>query len=60
VKRKTRRTPEPAARPSRADARDRRIIELERENRRLSQALSQLQERVSQLLGIPLERDARD
>jgi hypothetical protein len=48
-----------AARP---DARDRRILELERENRRLracEQALAELQQRVSQLLGIPLEREAK-
>jgi hypothetical protein len=56
----SRRTPVPAPRPVRADERDRRILELERENRRLAQALSQLQEKVSKLLGIPLEQDARD
>ena len=50
-------------RSARPDPRDRRILELERENRRLracEQALAELQERVSQLLGIPLEREARE
>lgn len=49
-------------RRKRPDARDRRILELERENRRLkasAQALVEVQERVSQILRIPLERDAK-
>ena len=53
----------PRARPERPDARDRRILELERENRRLkasAQALIELQARVSQLLGIPPANDAKD
>ena len=52
----------PKPRPNRPDARDRRILELERENRRLktsAQALVELQERVSRHLGIPLEREAK-
>jgi hypothetical protein len=53
----------PRDRPGRPDARDRRILELERENQRLkacAEALAELQERVSKLLGIPLEREAKE
>src|SRR5437016_4420923 len=46
--------------PARPDPRDRRILELERENRSLAQSLAELQERVSTLLGIPLEPDAKN
>lgn len=49
-------------RPRRPDPRDRRILELERENRRLrecAQALSEVQEKVSRLLGIPLEQEGK-
>src|SRR5207247_9673837 len=54
-----RRAPAPAAGSARPDPRDRRILELERENRSLAQSLAELQERVSTLLGIPLEPDAK-
>ena len=55
-------TPVPEAGSGRPDARDRRILELERENRRLKvsvQTLAEFQERVSRLLGIPLEREGK-
>jgi len=52
----------PKNRSGRPDPRDRRILELEHENRRLracADALAELQERVSQVLGIPLDSDAK-
>jgi transposase-like protein len=51
--------------PQPVDPRDRKIAELERENRRLSARLERaegliaVQKKVSQLLGIPLESDER-
>jgi transposase-like protein len=51
----------PKAKP--ADPRDRKIVELERENRRLTarleraEGLIEVQKKVSQLLGIPLAND---
>jgi transposase-like protein len=49
--------------PQRSDPRDRRITELERDNRRLqarlerAEGLIEVQKKVSQLLGIPLQSD---
>ncbi|MGH7723855.1 MAG: transposase [Candidatus Eiseniibacteriota bacterium] len=49
-----------------ADPRDRKIAELERETRRLqarlerAEGLIEVQKKVSQLLGIPLESDGKD
>lgn len=54
----------PKAKP--VDPRDRKIAELERETRRLqarlerAEGLIAVQKKVSQLLGIPLESDAKD
>lgn len=53
----------PKAKP--VDARDRKIAELERENRRLqarlerAEGLIEVQKKVSQILGIPLPNDER-
>ena len=52
--------------PRPVDPRDRKIAELERENQRLAarleraEGLIEVQKKVSQLLGIPLESDAKD
>ena len=52
--------------PRRVDPRDRKIAELERETRRLqarlgrAEGLIEVQKKVSELLGIPLESDAKD
>jgi len=52
--------------PQRPDPRDRKITELERDNRRLqarlerAEGLIEVQKKVSQLLGIPLESDGKD
>lgn len=54
----------PKAKP--VDPRDRKIVELERETRRLqarlerAEGLIEVQKKVSQLLGIPLESDGKD
>jgi transposase-like protein len=54
----------PQAKP--VDPRDRKLAELERENRRLSarleraEGLIEVQKKVSQLLGIPLASDGKD
>ena len=51
--------------PRRVDPRDRKIAELERETRRLqarlgrAEGLIEVQKKVSELLGIPLESDAK-
>ena len=53
----------PKAKP--VDPRDRRLAELERDNRRLqarlerAEGLIEVQKKVSQLLGIPLESDGK-
>lgn len=52
--------------PKPVDSRDRKIAELERENRRLqarlerAEGLIELQKKASQLLGIPLASNAKD
>ena len=52
--------------PQRPDPRDRKIAELERDNHRLqarlerAEGLIEVQKKVSQLLGIPLESDGKD
>ena len=52
--------------PKPVDPRDRKLSELERENRRLqarlerAEGLIAVQKKVSQLLGIPLESDGKD
>ena len=52
--------------PKPVDPRDRKIAELERETRRLqarlerAEGLIEVQKKVSQLLGIPLDRDGKD
>ena len=52
--------------PKPVDPRDRKLAELERENRRLAARLERaegliaVQKKVSQLLGIPLESDEKD
>jgi transposase-like protein len=52
--------------PQRPDPRDRKIAELERDNHRLqarlerAEGLIEVQKKVSQLLGIPLESDVQD
>lgn len=52
--------------PQRPDPRDRKIVELERENRRLqarlarAEGLIEVQKKVSQLLAIPLASDTKD
>jgi transposase len=50
----------------RPDARDRKIAELERENRKLqaklerAEGLIEVQKKVSEILGIPLDQDGKD
>lgn len=52
--------------PRKSDERDKKIAELERENRKLraklerAEGLIEVQKKVSEILGIPLDRDGQD